>query len=76
MNPPPGSGAGGTSGLLSSGILLGPGASGGHGGAVLDLEPWPRRTVLYHVAEWLEWLGCEDALVRDQSAFPAWVTYL
>ncbi|KAF6748224.1 hypothetical protein DFP72DRAFT_578781 [Ephemerocybe angulata] len=72
MGPP----ASSSSGLMSSGILLGPGGADSAGAAVLDLEPWPRRRVLYHVAEWLEWLGCEDALVRDQSAFPAWTMTL
>lgn len=81
------------SGLMSSGILIGPGghrglthgAGGGighgHGAVVgeqtmLEMEMWPRRRVVYHVAEWLEWLGCEDALVRDHSAFPAWTIVL
>ncbi|KAF8991615.1 hypothetical protein BDQ17DRAFT_1432957 [Cyathus striatus] len=36
-----------------------------------ELEPWPRRRVLYHAQEWLEWLGCEDAMTRDPTSFPA-----
>ncbi|KAF9497075.1 hypothetical protein BDN71DRAFT_1545874 [Pleurotus eryngii] len=38
---------------------------------VVELEQWPRRRVLYHVSEWLEWLGCEDARWRDHSEFLA-----
>lgn len=56
--------------LLSSGGGPVPGPSGS--GTMTELEVWPRRRVLYHAAEWLEWLGCEDALVRDTSAYPAW----
>ncbi|KAJ8516510.1 hypothetical protein ONZ45_g6185 [Pleurotus djamor] len=36
---------------------------------VVELEKWPRRRVLYHASEWLEWLGCEDARWRDNSEF-------
>ncbi|TFK38702.1 hypothetical protein BDQ12DRAFT_712664 [Crucibulum laeve] len=36
-----------------------------------EVEPWPKRRVLYHTAEWLEWLGCEDAPVSDPSSFRA-----
>ncbi|PPR01862.1 hypothetical protein CVT24_001343 [Panaeolus cyanescens] len=28
-------------------------------------EQWPKRRAIYHAKEWLEWLGCEDAMVRD-----------
>ncbi|KAH6912250.1 hypothetical protein BKA70DRAFT_829633 [Coprinopsis sp. MPI-PUGE-AT-0042] len=56
--------------LLSSGGGPSSGPSGP--GTMTELELWPRRRVLYHAAEWLEWLGCEDALVRDTSAYPAW----
>ncbi|KDR65829.1 hypothetical protein GALMADRAFT_260025 [Galerina marginata CBS 339.88] len=35
----------------------------------IEIEQWPRRRALYHATEWLEWLGCEDAMVRDPSAF-------
>lgn len=35
----------------------------GIGGGRLELEPWPTRRVVYHAAEWLEWLGCEEAAV-------------
>ncbi|TEB33996.1 hypothetical protein FA13DRAFT_1754030 [Coprinellus micaceus] len=45
-------------------------------GTMLEMEMWPRRRVAYHVAEWLEWYGCEDALVRDHAAFPAWTMVL
>ncbi|TFK21456.1 hypothetical protein FA15DRAFT_80606 [Coprinopsis marcescibilis] len=62
-----------------SAAMSGGGASGGaahgHGGAMvpmMELEMWPRRRVAYHAAEWLEWLGCEDALVKDTSGYPAW----
>lgn len=73
---------------MNSGILIGPGGHHGHGhvgsaimgpagsGTMLEMEMWPRRRVVYHVAEWLEWLGCEDALVRDHGAFPAWTMVL
>lgn len=72
------------SGLMSSGILIGPGGHHGLGGpagthaagTMLEMEMWPRRRVAYHVAEWLEWYGCEDALVRDHAAFPAWTMVL
>ncbi|RDB17545.1 hypothetical protein Hypma_001187 [Hypsizygus marmoreus] len=40
-------------------------------GTIRELEPWPKRTVMYHSAEWLEWLGCEDAHSREQSEFPS-----
>ncbi len=33
------------------------------GGGMLELEPWPMRRVVYHAAEWLEWLGCDEAAV-------------
>lgn len=36
---------------------------GGGGVGMLELEPWPMRRVVYHAAEWLEWLGCEEAAV-------------
>ncbi|KJA14997.1 hypothetical protein HYPSUDRAFT_59046 [Hypholoma sublateritium FD-334 SS-4] len=48
----------------------GGGGMGGAGGA-FELEQWPRRRALYHATEWLEWLGCEDAMIRDASAFAA-----
>lgn len=69
--------AGGSSGPQERGgcLLLSAGgpSSGPSGpGTMTELELWPRRRVLYHAAEWLEWLGCEDALVRDTSAYPAW----
>lgn len=35
----------------------------GGGGGILELEPWPMRRVVYHAAEWLQWLGCEEAAV-------------
>jgi len=41
---------------------------GGAGGG-FELDPWPRRRAIYHAREWLEWLGCEDAMVRDASSF-------
>ncbi|KAF8956753.1 hypothetical protein BDZ97DRAFT_1670956 [Flammula alnicola] len=34
-----------------------------------EMEQWPKRRALYHATEWLEWLGCEDAMIRDPSAF-------
>ncbi|KAL0960739.1 hypothetical protein HGRIS_005762 [Hohenbuehelia grisea] len=37
---------------------------------VVELEQWPKRRVMYHASEWLEWLGCEDARWRDHSEFP------
>jgi len=37
--------------------------------AVVEMEQWPKRRALYHATEWLEWLGCEDAMIRDPSAF-------
>ncbi|KAF8873172.1 hypothetical protein CPB84DRAFT_1818005 [Gymnopilus junonius] len=36
----------------------------------IELEQWPKRRALYHAPEWLEWLGCEDAMIRDPSTFP------
>ncbi|KAF9444045.1 hypothetical protein P691DRAFT_737051 [Macrolepiota fuliginosa MF-IS2] len=45
-------------GALSSGSG---GGGGGSNEGVLELEPWPMRRVVYHAAEWLEWLGCEEA---------------
>lgn len=36
----------------------------------IELEQWPKRRALYHATEWLEWLGCEDAMIKDPSAFP------
>ena len=53
-----------------------PGGGDARGVTVLELEPWPRRRVLYHMAEWLEWLGCEDVLIKDHSAFPVWTSTL
>ncbi|KAL9710484.1 hypothetical protein Ac2012v2_006018 [Leucoagaricus gongylophorus] len=38
-------------------IRLRQGSSG-----MLELEPWPMRRVVYHAAEWLEWLGCEEVV--------------
>ncbi|PPQ94275.1 hypothetical protein CVT25_004932 [Psilocybe cyanescens] len=35
----------------------------------VEVEQWPKRRALYHATEWLEWLGCEDAMVRDPSSF-------
>jgi hypothetical protein len=32
-------------------------------GFVLEMEQWPQRVAMYSAAEWLEWLGCEDAIV-------------
>ncbi|KAF8637727.1 hypothetical protein AX17_002615 [Amanita inopinata Kibby_2008] len=44
---------------------------GSHEGVALEMEQWPRRRVAYHAAEWLEWLGCEDAVVGAQDVvFP------
>ncbi|KAF9475599.1 hypothetical protein BDN70DRAFT_813850 [Pholiota conissans] len=40
-----------------------------HGNGGMELEQWPRRRAMYHALEWLEWLGCEDAMIRDPSAF-------
>jgi len=37
--------------------------------AGIEMEQWPKRRALYHATEWLEWLGCEDAMMRDPSAF-------
>jgi hypothetical protein len=37
--------------------------------AGIEMELWPKRRALYHATEWLEWLGCEDAMIRDPSAF-------
>ncbi|KAF4612059.1 hypothetical protein D9613_003616 [Agrocybe pediades] len=37
----------------------------GNIGNGFELEQWPRRRALYHAPEWLEWFGCEDAMVRD-----------
>ncbi|PFH48197.1 hypothetical protein AMATHDRAFT_66092 [Amanita thiersii Skay4041] len=43
-----------------------------HEGVLLEMEQWPRRRVAYHAAEWLEWLGCEDAVAGVQDViFPA-----
>ncbi|KAF8188708.1 hypothetical protein BJ912DRAFT_1031893 [Pholiota molesta] len=39
------------------------------GNSYWTLEQWPRRRAMYHAREWLEWLGCEDAMLRDPSAF-------
>jgi hypothetical protein len=39
-------------------------------GVVTEMEQWPKRRVRYHASEWLEWLGCEDALWRDHTDFP------
>ncbi|KAK0482964.1 hypothetical protein EDD18DRAFT_1200360 [Armillaria luteobubalina] len=36
------------------------GRKGEDGG--FELERWPVRRGRYHVSEWLEWFGCEDAL--------------
>jgi len=37
--------------------------------SVVEMEQWPKRRAMYHATEWLEWLGCEDAMIRDPSAF-------
>ena len=37
----------------------------GREGVVEGLEEWPERRVLLHAEEWLEALGCEDALWDD-----------
>lgn len=38
------------------------------GDTAYETEPWPRRRVLYHVDEWLEWYECDAAtLYRDRS---------
>ncbi|TFK61014.1 hypothetical protein BDN72DRAFT_485629 [Pluteus cervinus] len=39
-------------------------------GGGYELEMWPKRRVLYHLGEWLEWLGCEDALPGVPPEFP------
>jgi hypothetical protein len=36
---------------------------------VVEGEAWPKRRAKYHLKEWLEWLGCEDATRRDPSEF-------
>ncbi|KAM6497098.1 hypothetical protein JOM56_007571 [Amanita muscaria] len=43
-------------------------AGGYHDNMVLEMEQWPRRRAIYNAAEWLEWLGCEDALVSAQDS--------
>lgn len=51
------------------GDLSGPGHSDVGGrtqeGVSLQMEQWPKKRVAYHVAEWLEWLGCDCALLID-----------
>jgi len=34
------------------------------GGPTFEMDQWPKRRALYHAAEWLEWLGCEDAIFQ------------
>ncbi|KAK2462534.1 hypothetical protein APHAL10511_005504 [Amanita phalloides] len=46
------------------GELIGPGHAAGEG-VILEMGQWPRRRVARHAAEWLEWLGCEDAVQMD-----------
>ncbi|KAF9461353.1 hypothetical protein BDZ94DRAFT_1310625 [Collybia nuda] len=43
----------------------------GPDGVLREMEAWSKRTVMYHIAEWLEWLGCEDGHVREPSEFPS-----
>lgn len=48
--------------------LSGPGHSaigGTQEGVLLQIEQWPRKRVVYHAAEWLEWLGCCCAMQID-----------
>jgi hypothetical protein len=45
------------------GVVVGPRQSSS--GSRLELEPWPMRRVVYHAAEWLEWLGCEEAVLAS-----------
>ena len=45
------------------GDLDGPGHS--QEGVFFQVEPWPMRRVAYHVVEWLEWLGCDCAVLID-----------
>ncbi|CAA7262338.1 unnamed protein product [Cyclocybe aegerita] len=54
---------------IGVGGMGGLGGGVGVGGQVIEMEQWPKRRALYHTTEWLEWLGCEDAMVRDPSAF-------
>lgn len=35
----------------------------------LEMEQWPKRRIRYHTADWLDWLGCEDAQWRDHTEF-------
>ena len=38
-------------------------------GSVKEMQAWPKRVVLYHCAEWLEWHGCEDAKALNSPEF-------
>ncbi|TFL06944.1 hypothetical protein BDV98DRAFT_538246 [Pterulicium gracile] len=38
-------------------------------GCIVGLEPWQRSRVRYHAQEWLEWLGCEDAIWPGNTGF-------
>jgi hypothetical protein len=35
----------------------------------MGLDLWPRNRMRYHAQEWLEWLGCEDAIWPGNTGF-------
>jgi len=36
---------------------------------VIEIDQWPKRRVLYHKAEWLEWLDCQEGQWQDHTDF-------
>lgn len=38
-------------------------------GSPPELDPWPKRRVMYQLGEWLEWLGCAEGEIPDRREF-------